>query len=203
MSAELCLTSDITFQGLPAEVVTYEDATAYIGVLRGRGQKYQWEFAVCLVDASKRLDDETFLQVCADHQVAHKTFRDHKRTVEVFLPEGKPPRLNWNLDFSHYVTVSGLPEELQEELLDVAESGNYAVEDLLLSIADMKGKSGKTEGAAAVIIGMAESELDALTIAAQQVKDLVKLPANKPVPHCVADLEASLDKWHPANRKSK
>jgi hypothetical protein len=54
-----------TLQGLPAEVVTYEAATAYIGVLRGRGQKYQWEFAVCLVDASKRLDDETFLQVCA------------------------------------------------------------------------------------------------------------------------------------------
>jgi hypothetical protein len=202
MSAELSLTSDITLQGLPAEVVTYEAATAYIGVLRGRGQKYQWEFAVCLVDASKRLDDETFLQVCADHQVAHKTFRDHKRTVEVFLPEGKPPRLNWNLDFSHYVTVSGLPEELQEELLDVAESGNYAVEDLLLSIADMKGKSAPV-AKSDEIIGMTAQELDALCVSAEETKALVKIPKNAVVPPCIATLEAALDKWHPANRKSK
>jgi hypothetical protein len=197
MSAELCLTSDTTLHGLPAEVVTYEAATAYIGVLRGRGQKYQWEFAVCLVDASKRLDDETFLQVCADHQVAHKTFRDHKRTVEVFLPEGKPPRLNWNLDFSHYVTVSGLPEELQEELLGIAEIGNWAVEDLQLSIADMKGKSAPAP--LEEILEIKAREADPALIAMQDIIDKLK---GKVTPEQLV-VEEFLNSWHPANRGKK
>jgi hypothetical protein len=105
--------------------------------------------------------------------------------------------LNWNLDFSHYVTVSGLPEELQEELLDVAESGNYAVEDLLLSIADMKGKS--VPAPLEEILEIKAREADPALIAMQTLCDRQK---GKATPE-QQTVEAFLNVWHPSNRRTK